>query len=89
MAPRICAPVSWSQGVVMMGAEGLCSRSRATAASSLSWLMPAVRLSRMAPAHSTWSLKNSPKFFMYILHLAALTTVTKLPSSMGTSSPAV
>ena len=27
------------------------------------------------PAFSTWSLKKSPKFFMYILHLEASTTV--------------
>ena len=31
----------------------------------------------MQLAFSTWSLKNSPKFFIYILHFAASTTVQK------------
>lgn len=36
------------------------------------------RLSTMALAWPTWSSKNSPKFFIYILHLFASATVVKL-----------
>ena len=38
----------------------------------------------MALAFSTWLLKNSPKFFIYILHLLASTTVVK-PLSISSS----
>ena len=34
-----------------------------------------VRLMMIAPAYSTWLLKNSPKFLIYILHFFASTTV--------------
>ena len=42
----------------------------------------------MAPACSTWSLKNSPKFFMYILHLVASTTAVVLLSARSLGSHA-
>ena len=64
----------------MREAFGLCSRRRAMSVSSLSPLISPVRLSIIALACSTWSLKNSPKFFMYILHLFASTTAVKLLS---------
>lgn len=67
--------------VVMMRALALCSRSSATTASSFSWLMPCVRLSRMVPAYSIWLRKNSPKFLTYMRHFPASATVTKLPIS--------
>ncbi len=83
MAERMTSPVIWSQGVVMMAASGLCCRSRSTTSWSFSSLMSWVRERTMVPAVSIWSLKNSPKFFIYILHFLALTTATALPSSMG------
>ena len=76
--------------VVMMRAFALCSRSSATTASSFSWLMPCVRLSRIVPAYSIWLRKNSPKFLTYMRHLPASATVTKLPisaSGMSFSTP--
>ena len=78
MAETICAPVSWSQGVVRMAALAFFFRRRRTAVSSLAWSMFWVRERRMAEACSTWLLKNSPKFFIYTLALVASTTVTKL-----------
>jgi len=54
MASRICAPESWSHGVVMITAFWLCSRSRATAAASFSSEMEPVRLRMMAEAVSIW-----------------------------------
>ncbi len=71
----------------MIGASGLCVRSSAVTAASFSSLMLSVRLRKMEAAYSTWSLKNWPKFFMYSLHFAALTTVISAPISRGTSSP--
>ena len=67
-----------------MVAVGFFSRSSATAASSFSGRMPSVRERMMALAFSTWLLKNSPKFFIYILHLLASTTVVK-PLSTSSS----
>ena len=49
-----CAPVSWSQGVVTMGALGFFPRRRATASSTLAGLAFWVRLRTMAPAYCTW-----------------------------------
>ncbi len=43
-------------GVVTMVATALCSRRRATAPSSFSWLMESVRLRTMVDAVSIWSL---------------------------------
>ena len=77
-------PSSSVQGVVTIVAVGFFSRSSATAASSFSGRMPSVRERMMALAFSTWLLKNSPKFFMYILHLFASTTVVK-PLSTSSS----
>ena len=77
-------PSSSVQGVVTIVAVGFFSRSSATAASSFSGRMPSVRERMMALAFSTWLLKNSPKFFIYILHLLASTTVVK-PLSASSS----
>ena len=77
-------PSSSVHGVVTIVAVGFFSRSSATAASSFSGRMPSVRERMMALAFSTWLLKNSPKFFMYILHLFASTTVVK-PLSTSSS----
>ena len=90
IAARIVSPLMSSHGVVMMRAFALCSRSSATTASSFSWLMPCVRLSRIVPAYSIWLRKNSPKFLTYMRHLPASATVTKLPisaSGMSFSTP--
>ena len=54
MAARSCAPVSWSQGVVTMGAFSFFSRSRAAAASSFSPSNFWVRLRMIAPAYWIW-----------------------------------
>lgn len=81
---RICLPSSSVHGVVTIVAVGFFSRSSATAASSFSGRIPSVRERMMALAFSTWLLKNSPKFFMYILHLFASTTVVK-PLSTSSS----
>ena len=75
----------------MIDATALCSRSMAVTSLSLESFMPAVRLRTMALACSIWSLKNSPKFFIYILHLLASTTVVKplrAASSASTSRTA-
>ena len=52
-----------SQGVVMMRARSLFSRSRATAFSMRSSLAVWVRLRMMVSALWIWSRKNSRKFF--------------------------
>ena len=53
IADSSCAPVSWSQGVVTIGAEAFFSRRSATAASSLSPVSFWVRLRMSAPAYWT------------------------------------
>jgi len=78
IAERIWSPVMSSHGVVMMTASLLCSRRSAFKSSSLSCFMVWERLIMMVPAVSTWLLKNSPKFFMYIFALFPSTTVTIL-----------
>ena len=45
-----------------------------------------MRLKTIVPAHSIWLLKNSPKFFIYILHLLASATVTALFKVTRTSA---
>lgn len=55
-AARTVLPSSWSQGVVRMAAVGFFSRSRATAASSFSWVSFWVRDRMMVPAASIWLL---------------------------------
>ena len=72
--------------MVTMTALGFFPRIMSTS----SWILAAsamsVRLSTMVPAFSIWLLKNSPKFFMYILHLLASTMVTALFSSTSISA---
>ena len=62
----------------MITALSLCSFMAATAFSSLLSGVFAVRLSTIVLAFSIWSLKNSPKFFIYIVVLPASATVIKL-----------
>ena len=50
----------------------------------MSSAIPLVWLSTIMSAFSIWLLKNSPKFFIYILHFLASTTVT--PAAMSISS---
>ena len=78
ISSKSCAPVSWSIGVVTMLASLLCSRSSSTSAKTFLESATSVRLITMVPAFSIWLLKNSPKFFIYILHLVASTMVTAL-----------
>ena len=51
-----------------------------------------MRLKMIVPADSTWFLKNSPKFFMYMPHFRTSTTVvaelTTTPASSFTRSTA-
>ena len=56
IAARMVLPSSSSQGVVRMAALGFFSRSRATAASSFSWVSFWVRERMMVPAASIWLL---------------------------------
>ena len=70
----------------MIVAFALCSRSMATHCAIFSSGRSAVLLSTMQFAYSTWLLKNSPKFFMYIRHFFASTTVVKLLSEISAES---
>ena len=74
--------------MVMTAAVLFRERISSTAASTLSWVAfsVSVRLKIMVPAYSIWLLKNSPKFFIYILHLVTSTSVVKLFSFMSTES---
>ena len=79
-------PSSFSHSVVTMVAC-VCPRRSATASSSFS-CGSAVCERMMQLAFSTWSRKNSPKFFRYILHFLASTTVQKaLSSECARASP--
>ncbi len=69
-----------------MTAVGFFSRSIAVTSASFFSSMSAVLERMIVPACSTWLLKNSPKFFMYILHFFASTTVVKLLSAMSAAS---
>ena len=57
-------------------ALALCSRSNATASLSFSSDTFCVLERIIVPAASTWLMKNSPKFLMYILHFETSTTTT-------------
>ena len=70
----------------MISACGLCSRIMATTCAIFSSDILSVRLSTMVLEFSIWLLKNSPKFFMYILHFWASTTTTELFNVTPTSS---
>ena len=63
----------------MMVASAFSSRSIWTHSSIFSSVIICVRLTTIVDACSTWSLKNSPKFFIYILAFFPSTTVI-LPS---------
>ena len=69
-----------------MAALGFFSRIRSTSFKTFPESTISVRLSTMVPAFSIWLLKNSPKFFIYILHLAASTMVTALFNSTSISA---
>ena len=73
MAASSSAPVSCCQGVVTSVAFALCARTSSTALASFSSPAMSAWVKIMQLAVSIWSLKNSPKFFMYILHFAAST----------------
>ena len=67
-----------SHGVVTIAAVGfLFAQQRHGGVELVLGMDISVRLRMMALACSIWLLKNSPKFFIYILHLLASTTVTK------------
>jgi len=63
----------------MMVASAFSSRSVCTHSSTFSSVIICVRLTTIVDACSTWFLKNSPKFFMYIFAFLPSTTVI-LPS---------
>ena len=68
-----------------MVAVAFFSLSNATAVATFSSEALPVCERMIQPAFSTWSLKNSPKFFIYILHLLASTTVQKALSFASSS----
>ena len=70
----------------MMVAVGFTSRISATASSITSCFATSVLERTMVVANCTWLLKNSPKFFMYILHFFTSTTVTAELFSTSSSS---
>ncbi len=74
--------------MVTIVAAGLCARTSSSAVFSLSAEVTSVWLKTMHAAVSIWSLKNSPKFFIYILHLAASTTAV-YEFILQSSSPAL
>ena len=86
IASASCAPVSLSHGVVTITASALCSRRSDTHCEIFSSAALCVWLSIIAPACSIWSLKNSPKFFIYNLHLFTSATVVKLESTASFAS---
>ena len=73
----LALPSNWLQGAVTIVAESFFSFSSCTQAANFSSEIPSVCERIIQPAFSTWSLKNSPKFFIYILHFPASTTVQK------------
>ena len=83
MVVSICSGVRSSQGVVMMRAFSLCSRSSSTHFAILSSVVVWVRLKMMVSADSIWSMKNSPKLRAYILHLPTSATVAHPASSIS------
>ena len=87
MVSRIFVPESCWIGVVITAAVWFRERIISTAVFTLSSVAfdVSVRLKITVPAYSIWLLKNSPKFFMYILHFVTSTTVVKLFNFMSTS----
>ena len=78
IASKIVLPSMSSHGVVIIVACSLCSlRSETVSAIFLSFTFW-VLLRTIVLALSTWLLKNSPKFFIYILHFETSTTVVAL-----------
>ena len=86
IASTICLPFISSHEVVITVAFVLCSLINETTSSSFSCDNFWVRLSIIVFAFSIWLLKNSPKFFIYILHFCASTTAQKLLSFTFVSS---
>ncbi len=72
-------------GVVITAADLFRPRINCRAAITFSSVDLSVLLKIMVPAYSIWLLKNSPKFFIYILHFITSTSVVKLLSFMSTS----
>ena len=69
----------------MITALSLCLRIASTTPSNFSCVKFWVRLKIMVLAYSIWLLKNSPKFFIYILLFPASTTATKLLSTTSSN----
>ena len=92
MAFKICVPEISSQLVVITAAFGFNSWICFTQNSNCSWVAFWLRLKITVVAYSIWLLKNSPKFFRYVLHFFASTTATALfkwtPSSAVAPSTA-
>ena len=74
---------SCATGVVTNTALSLCALTSESASSSFASVVLSVWLKMIQPAFSIWSLKNSPKFFIYILHLFTSATTVKLLSSIS------
>ena len=69
---------SLSAGVVIIVASAFFSLTSPSASVILASVVLSVWLNNMHPAFEIWSLKNSPKFLIYILHLFTSTTTTEL-----------
>ena len=85
IAERMSFPSSSPRGDATTVASGLCSFINARDSAVFSSDVSSVWLKTTQSAFSSWSRKNSPKFFAYIRHFFALTTVvfelTEMPSS--------
>ena len=86
MISRSWLPPSSANGVVTIAAFGFFSRIISTSFWIFAVSVISVRLSTTVPAFSIWLLKNSPKFFIYILHFAASTMVTALFNATSISA---
>ena len=86
MISRSWLPPSSANGVVTIAALGFFSRIISTSFWIFAVSVISVRLSTTVPAFSIWLLKNSPKFFIYILHFAASTMVTALFNATSISA---
>ena len=77
ISSSICLPVISLSGVLMTVAPSFNERISCNDSAIFSSFATSVWLKTMQLAFSTWLMKNSPKFFMYILHLFASTTVVQ------------
>ena len=76
MISRSLSPLSLDTGVVMISALSLIPLMSLTASSTPWSSTMSVLVRTIVPAYWIWFMKNSPKFFMYILHFLASTMVT-------------